>query len=391
MAAGGPRLGIDASGVYPVVDAVGCAIELIAESGCGLADLGGGLAGSATGASLAGVLAEIRLAYVDACLDLMEGATRLTELLDGTVRCYLSVDDEAAYRFGRGGGRCLDHPADLLPYIGDDPAELLGVARRLSDARTGLARAGDTLFDARTQLSTAWVGTSAAVADGQIRLVGSAAERAALRLDADHRALLCCADELTGVRAAIDDLRRRWPTDWIVPVAVNPAAEQTRADVLLDWAAQAERADSATQACRRRLTASITAGAEDGEQLGSALELDGLVADDAFRATDPVAQFAALGAAAQLLVASSAGAFPPPTATSPAGMAAAWTQSSAVQQEHRPACGPAWSVRSTGCRRWSATGRTGSCWPAASRTANRCSPRPRHPGTPRWSPNWSGS
>jgi pimeloyl-ACP methyl ester carboxylesterase len=103
--------------------------------------------------------------------------------------------------------------------------------------------------------------------------------------------------------------------------------------VLLDWAAQAERADAATEACRRRLTASITAGAEDGEGLGSALGLDGLVADDAFRATDPVAQFAALGAAAQLLVASSAGAFPPPTATSPAGMAAAWTQLSAVQQE----------------------------------------------------------
>ena len=101
MAAGGPDFGIDASGVYPVVDAVGCAIELIAESGCGLADLGGGLAGSGTGASLAGVLAEVGLAYVDACLDLVEGATRLAGLLDGTVRCYLSVDDEAAYRFGR--------------------------------------------------------------------------------------------------------------------------------------------------------------------------------------------------------------------------------------------------------------------------------------------------
>ena len=65
-----------------------------------------------------------------------------------------------------------DDAAISLPYVGDDPAALLeDAASRLSDARACLARAGDTLFDARTQLRTAWRGVAAGAADEQLGLI----------------------------------------------------------------------------------------------------------------------------------------------------------------------------------------------------------------------------
>lgn len=92
---------IASSGVYPVGDAMDWAIELIADAGTALSGLGQPLVGSGAGESLAGTLGVVGKAYQDACLELVEGATTLSELLDRTVRCYLGVDAETAYRFGR--------------------------------------------------------------------------------------------------------------------------------------------------------------------------------------------------------------------------------------------------------------------------------------------------
>jgi hypothetical protein len=94
-------LEITSSGVYPVGQAMDWAIELIADAGTALAGLGGLLAGSGAGETLAGTLGQVERAFQNACLELVGGATRLSELLDASVRCYLGVDTEAAYRFGR--------------------------------------------------------------------------------------------------------------------------------------------------------------------------------------------------------------------------------------------------------------------------------------------------
>ena len=92
---------IASSGVYPVSDAMEWAIELIAGAGTALSGLSEPLVGSGAGESLACTLGLVEKAYQDACLELVEGATKLSELLDTTVRCYLGVDADSAYRFGR--------------------------------------------------------------------------------------------------------------------------------------------------------------------------------------------------------------------------------------------------------------------------------------------------
>ena len=93
-------LEITSSGVYPVGDAMGWAVELIADAGTAVAGLGT-LVVAGVGESLADVLGQVERVVQDACLQLVTGTTRLSELLDASVRCYLGVDTDAAYRFGR--------------------------------------------------------------------------------------------------------------------------------------------------------------------------------------------------------------------------------------------------------------------------------------------------
>ena len=199
-------------------------------------------------------------------------------------------------------------------------------------------RAGDTLFDARTQLRTAWRGVAAGAADEQLGLIIAATERGALRLDAGRRAVLGCADVLAETRAEIDALRDRWPRP-VTPPLLDPvaaaAATRARADLQLGWSEQAQTAEAATEACRLRLTASIAAnrGSNGGTGLGFALGMDALTVDDDYRAADVTAQWAALSGAAQRLVLAGAGPFPPTTDTSPAGVAAAWAGLTALEQE----------------------------------------------------------
>ena len=106
--------------------------------------------------------------------------------------------------------------------------------------------------------------------------------------------------------------------------------------------------------------------------LGSALGLDALTVDDDYRAADVTAPMGrAVGAAAQRLVLAGAGAFPPTTATSPAGVAAAWAGLTALQQEAWIQLGPAVVGALDGLPTRPEIGRTASCWTAGSRTAEQ--------------------
>ena len=146
--------------------------------------------------------------------------------------------------------------------------------------------------------------------------------------------MLGCADVLGETRAEIDALRDRWPGP-VVPTLLDPvaaaAATRARSDLQLGWSEQAQTAEAATEACRRRLTASIATNTGSnggaGAGLGSALGLDALTVDDDYRAAEVTAQWVALSGAAQRLVLAGAGPLPPATGTSPAGVAAAWAGS----------------------------------------------------------------
>jgi hypothetical protein len=95
-----PDISVESSGFYPVTAAVGWAGELLAEAGLAVAGLAEPMTVAVVGESLAPILARVAAAYRASCLELVEATSQLSTLLDATVRCYLSVDSEAAYRFG---------------------------------------------------------------------------------------------------------------------------------------------------------------------------------------------------------------------------------------------------------------------------------------------------
>jgi Alpha/beta hydrolase len=269
----------------------------------------------------------------------------------------------------------------VMPYHGDRPDDLREVADRLVSARGSLAQLNDFVFDATDQLASCWDGDAAATATTELQTLRGVTARAVQRLDDARTALLNCSDDVEASRLVIDSLRAQWDIYQgyrnnlavQIVVAVDATGSQSsglvadarryqnfQQGLLAEWVDQAAFADQATSGCRNLLDATLGDVGDVGSgaqrlDLGTALGIDGLHADDIFvggaggsgQITDaaavPVAAEAAwqagrtawlrLSPAGQRFLIAAGQAFPPPTAVTPQSVNSAWQLMNPLQQQ----------------------------------------------------------
>ncbi len=252
--------------------------------------------------------------------------------------------------------------AAALPFPGDDPTALDGVANRLLDAAQHLARLDDVLFDAATAVAGAWRGTAATTGQAEMETIRAALDQGSDRLYRARAALLDLQDELTVIRAAVEAARAGWLraegdvralqlairlSDCATVAPLQEAlrlATVRRDTATTSWSDAVRRADVATAVCASALTATVSGapvyragrGAVTAD-LGETLGTDRMTSDDAFRSVldrtpDSEAAWASLGPAAQAFARTTAGTLPPPS-SAPALVAAWWSSRSWTERQ----------------------------------------------------------
>lgn len=250
--------------------------------------------------------------------------------------------------------------AAALPYPGEDPASLAVVTSRISDARSGLARVNDALFDARTAIAAAWRGTTGALGEAEVGRLEAAIREGAGRLDQCRSALYECIDALAAVREAIAALRWTWlaaerrvracesavalcldPVQLSVLTTHRDLVRNERTAVVRAWGREVTAANEATGRCADRIRRSLTGDLDYvsgrgvvAEGLAAAIGTDELVVDDVFLDATQAGftRWDRLSGVAQTFALAAAGTFPPPGA-GPAAVATAWRARTPMQQQ----------------------------------------------------------